>query len=138
MIKYVSGNIFDSKATALVNPVNCVGVMGRGLALEFKKRYPENFRIYAEACARGEVRPGRILVVPPVINFPTKRHWREPSRLEDITAGLQALRSVLGDSVAIPPLGCGLGGLPWPQVRNEIEKILSDYPCDIFIYGSDC
>ena len=129
MIHFIQGDLFASGCEALVNPVNCVGVMGKGLALQFKRRFPANFVAYREACARRSVRPGRCFVFDAgagrprfVVNFPTKRHWREPSRLEDIAAGLDDLAAVLRrhaiGSVAIPPLGCGLGGLPWPRVRS--------------------
>lgn len=136
MIRPTVGDILASGAEALVNPVNCVGVMGKGLALAFKQAFPGNFRAYAAACRRGEVQPGRILVVatgspaPPrfILNFPTKRHWRDPSRLEDIASGLEALATVIRErrigSVAVPPLGCGLGGLDWAEVRPRIEAVL--------------
>lgn len=136
MIEYKSGNILAEEADALVNTVNCVGVMGRGIALQFKKAFPENFQSYAAACKRGEVEPGRMLVfetrslTPPrfVINFPTKRHWRGKSRLEDIRSGLIALTHEIQErgirSVAVPPLGSGLGGLCWNDVRPLIEAAL--------------
>jgi len=136
MIKLVEGNLLEADAEALVNTVNCVGYMGKGIALQFKQAYPENFRFYAKACRDGAVQPGRMLVcdtgqvVNPkyIINFPTKRHWRANSRLEDIEAGLTALgdeirtRSI--KSVAVPPLGCGHGGLSWSVVRPLIEATL--------------
>ena len=121
---------------ALVNTVNCVGVMGRGIALQFKRMLPENFRAYAEACRREEVRPGRMFVyesdkmINPryIINFPTKRHWRGKSRMEHIDAGLVALVQEIADrnihSIAIPPLGSSLGGLNWTEVRPRIESAL--------------
>lgn len=114
MIRYTRGDILKAEAEALVNTVNCVGVMGRGIALQFKKAFPYNFKAYAEACQRGEVQPGRMFVVDTggltwpryIINFPTKRHWRGKSRIEDIEAGLTALvkeiRSRNIRSVAIP------------------------------------
>lgn len=134
MISYVSGDLFNSGADALVNAVNCVGVMGRGIALQFKQKYPGNFSAYVEACKRGEVRPGSIfvygnkLITSPrfILNFPTKRHWRDNSRIDDIRLGLVDLvRVVKGTgivSVAIPPLGSGLGGLEWRTVRPLIEE----------------
>ncbi len=137
MIEFKTGDILAENAEALVNTVNCVGVMGRGIALRFKRAWPENFKAYAAACRRHEVRPGRMLVfdtgqlTPPryIINFPTKRHWRGKSRLEDIEAGLEALvdeiRARRISSVAIPPLGAGLGGLDWNQVRPRIERAMS-------------
>jgi len=136
MIEYKTGDLLAEKADALVNTVNCVGHMGAGIALQFKKAWPENFRAYAAACRDGEVQPGRMFVfetnqlAPPryIINFPTKRHWRGRSRLEDIDAGLAALvaeihRLRIG-SVAVPPLGAGLGGLPWEEVRRRIERAM--------------
>jgi O-acetyl-ADP-ribose deacetylase (regulator of RNase III) len=136
MIEYRTGDILRSGADALVNTVNCVGVMGRGIALQFKNAYPDNFKVYAAACKRNEVQPGRMFVVetgqltPPsyIINFPTKRHWRGKSRIEDIEAGLVDLVHVIRDrgirSIALPPLGSGLGGLDWSQVRRRIEAAL--------------
>jgi len=136
MIEYKTGNLLQEDAEALVNSVNCVGVMGRGIALQFKRAWPDNFRAYAAACRRGEVRPGRMFVFPTgrldnpkyIINFPTKRHWRNKSRLEDIRAGLEALAQEIRQrkirSIAVPPLGSGLGGLSWPEVRECIEQIL--------------
>lgn len=127
MIEYTQGDILKCEAEALVNTVNCVGVMGRGIALQFKRMFPENFKAYAAACKRREVRPGRMFVfetgqlTPPryIINFPTKRHWRGKSRMDDIESGLVALVAVIRArgirSIAIPPLGSGLGGLDWPH-----------------------
>ena len=136
MIAFKTGDILTEDAEALVNTVNCVGVMGRGIALQFKKAYPENFAAYAAACKRDEVRPGRMFISETgqltnpryIINFPTKRHWRGKSRMEDIDAGLVALAEEIRTrkirSIAIPPLGSGLGGLDWPQVRARIETTL--------------
>lgn len=136
MIEYTSGDILQCEADALVNTVNCVGVMGRGIALQFKNVYPENFKAYEAACKREAVQPGRMFVyetgqlTPPrfIINFPTKRHWRGKSRIEDIDAGLVDLVRVIRDkgirSIAIPPLGSGLGGLDWSEVRPRIERAL--------------
>jgi O-acetyl-ADP-ribose deacetylase (regulator of RNase III) len=136
MLTFVRGNIFDSDAEAIVNTVNCVGVMGRGIALQFKKRYPANFLAYELACKRGEVVPGKMFVhemqqltFPKyIINFPTKRHWKGASKIEDITLGLVDMKKVIADysigSVAIPPLGAGLGGLDWQAVKREIESAL--------------
>lgn len=137
MIEFTSGDILKCEAQALVNTVNCVGVMGRGIALQFKNAFPENFKAYAQACKRGDVQPGRMFVfetgqlTPPryIINFPTKRHWRGKSRIEDIEAGLRALVEVIRSrairSIAIPPLGAGLGGLAWEEVRCRIEHSLA-------------
>jgi O-acetyl-ADP-ribose deacetylase (regulator of RNase III) len=136
MIEYKTGNILDADVEALVNSVNCVGFMGRGIALQFKKAWPENFKAYAAACRRQEVQPGKMFVFETgritnpryVINFPTKRHWRGKSRIEDIEAGLEALAEEIRRrgirSIALPPLGCGLGGLEWTEVRSRIEQVL--------------
>ena len=133
MIEYKRGNILAEDAEALVNTVNCVGVMGRGIALQFKKAFPDNFRAYETACKLGDVQPGRMFVYETgqltnpryIINFPTKRHWRGMSRLTDIETGLVALVKDIQTrgirSVAIPPLGSGLGGLNWTDVRERIE-----------------
>ena len=137
MIHFKTGDILAEDVEALVNTVNCVGVMGRGIALQFKKRFPDNFRAYSEACGRGDVQPGRMFVFPTrrltnpryIINFPTKRHWRGNSRLEDIEAGLGDLTRCIRESgvrsVAVPPLGSGLGGLDWTVVRRFIEEALA-------------
>ena len=137
MISYTSGDILKADAEALVNTVNCVGVMGRGIALQFKNAFPENFGAYARACQKKEVLPGKMFVYRTgtlttpyfIINFPTKRHWRGKSRLEDIDSGLQDLVDVIRHygirSIAIPPLGSGLGGLDWSVVRSRIEAALT-------------
>lgn len=138
MIEFKKGDLLREDAEALVNTVNCVGIMGRGIALQFKNAFPENFNSYAAACARNEVQPGQMLVFKTgrltnpkyIINFPTKRHWRGKSRIEDIDAGLVALAKEIRSrdihSIAIPPLGSGLGGLDWSTVRPRIEKSLRD------------
>ena len=135
---YKTGDIFTEEVEAIVNTVNCVGVMGRGIALQFKKRYPENFKAYETACKQKKVVPGKMfvyetgsLIAPKyIINFPTKRHWRGASRMEDIEAGLEDLAEVITKlnikSIAIPPLGAGLGGLDWNDVRARIENMLSN------------
>ena len=137
MIEYTSGDILKCEADALVNTVNCVGVMGRGIALQFKNAFPENFKAYEAACKCEAVQPGRMFVyetgqlTPPrfIVNFPTKRHWRGKSRIEDIESGLADLVKVICDkgirSIAIPPLGSGLGGLDWNEVRPRIERALT-------------
>lgn len=134
MIESATGNLLTSDVEALVNSVNCEGFMGKGLALQFKQAFPENFRAYQNACRRGEVQPGRMFVhetgrrVNPrwIVNFPTKRTWRGNSRMEDIETGLGDLVGLVRtkhiSSIAIPPLGCGLGGLRWERVRPAIEK----------------
>lgn len=138
MIEYTSGDILQCEADALVNTVNCVGVMGRGIALQFKNAYPANFKAYEAACKQDAVQPGHMFVFETglltspsfIINFPTKRHWRGKSRIEDIEAGLVDLVKVIRDkeirSIAIPPLGSGLGGLEWNEVRPLIERALSE------------
>jgi O-acetyl-ADP-ribose deacetylase (regulator of RNase III) len=134
-IKFTKGDILRAEAEALVNTVNCVGIMGRGVALQFKNAFPGNFKAYAAACKRGEVQPGRMFVFETgqlapkyIINFPTKRHWRGKSRIEDIESGLKALVEEIRrrkiQSVALPPLGAGLGGLRWGDVRPLIEDAL--------------
>ncbi|MEW6033606.1 MAG: macro domain-containing protein [Chloroflexota bacterium] len=140
MIKVVRGNFLEASAEALVNTVNCVGVMGKGIALQSKKAFPDNYDAYLKACRKGEIRPGhmfvyetgRILNPRYIVNFPTKRHWKGRSRYEDIEAGLRALVAEVRNrkigSIAIPSLGCGLGGLNWKRVRSMIEDALSGLP----------
>lgn len=137
MIVYKHGDILKENAEALVNTVNCVGVMGRGIALQFKNAFPENFKAYAAACRREEVQPGKMFVFETgqltfpryIINFPTKRHWRGQSRMEDIETGLEALVNTIRkfkiESIAVPPLGSGLGGLNWSEVKPRIEAYLN-------------
>ena len=139
MITYKAGDIFQEEADAIVNTVNCVGVMGRGIALQFKKQFPDNFRVYSKACKQKQVMPGKMFIhetcsqIGPkfIINFPTKRHWRSASRMEDIESGLQDLANVIANldikSIALPSLGCGLGGLNWNEVRTHIESALSHF-----------
>jgi len=147
MIRFTKGNLLESDAEALVNTVNTVGVMGRGVALMFKEDFPENYRAYQAACKRGEVSVGQMFVyareafVGPkwIINFPTKEHWRNQSRMEWIRDGLLDLRRVVLErgirSLAIPPLGSGNGGLAWAEVRREIEAVLCDIEnVDIVVY----
>ena len=140
MIELTQGDILRAEAEALVNTVNCVGVMGRGIALQFKRAFPANFATYAAGCKRDEVQPGRMLVVATgqltnprfIVNFPTKRHWKGKSRIEDIDAGLDALIADvkrLGiKSIAVPPLGCGLGGLDWAEIRPRVERAFAALP----------
>jgi O-acetyl-ADP-ribose deacetylase (regulator of RNase III) len=140
MIEYKMGDILQENVEALINTVNCVGIMGRGIALQFKKKFPENFKAYAAACKKEKVRPGRMFVFKTgllhnpqyIINFPTKRHWRGKSRMEDIETGLADLIETIRQhdikSVALPPLGGGLGGLPWPAVRSRIETAMQQLP----------
>lgn len=134
MIEFVRGNILEADVQALVNTVNCVGYMGRGIAAQFKHAFPDNFKAYQTTCKRGELRPGILFVFETgrltspqyIINFPTKRHWRGKSRIKDIEAGLSALVKEIQargiGSIAVPPLGCGLGGLKWEEVKPLIEK----------------
>jgi O-acetyl-ADP-ribose deacetylase (regulator of RNase III) len=140
VIRYVEGDILEARAEALVNTVNCVGVMGRGIALQFKEAFPDNFKAYAAACKREEVRPGRMFVFDIgalsepryIINFPTKVHWRGKSRIEYIESGLEALVAEVRErdirSIAIPPLGAGLGGLAWTEVRPLIDRAMAELP----------
>ena len=134
MIKFKKGDLLKEPVQALVNPVNCVGVMGKGLALQFKEAYPENFYEYKKACNEKIVQPGKMFTVATnnlvnpqyIINFPTKRHWKDNSRLDDIKLGLIALTIKIKQlniiSIAIPPLGCGNGGLSWNVVKSLIES----------------
>ena len=140
MIRNATGNLLQVDAEALVNTVNCDGFMGKGIALQFKQAWPENFDAYAKACRAKEVRPGqmfiwetgRIMNPQYIINFPTKRHWRGKALIEDIRSGLRALvadvRRLGIHSVAVPPLGCGNGGLNWQDVRPLIEAAFSELP----------
>jgi O-acetyl-ADP-ribose deacetylase (regulator of RNase III) len=135
VIQFVQGNLFDSNAEALVNAVNTVGVMGRGVALEFKNRFPENYLAYRAACKRDELIVGKMFVHETnleqphwIINFPTKQHWRNPSKLEFVRDGLEDFIRVIEvnciSSVALPALGCGTGRLEWKIVRALIEASL--------------
>lgn len=140
MIEFKQGNLLEENAEALVNTVNCVGVMGKGIALQFKQAYPENFRQYEKACKAGEVQPGRMFTVATgnlfnpryIINFPTKRHWKNNSKIEDIKSGLVALVQEVPSlgitSIAIPPLGCGNGGLNWADVKPLIVSAFAQLP----------
>jgi O-acetyl-ADP-ribose deacetylase (regulator of RNase III) len=134
MIQLTTGNLLESQAEALVNTVNCVGVMGKGIALQFKQAFPQNYAFYRTACEHGQVQLGQVLVydtgqmINPryIINFPTKHHWKENSRIENIESGLKALVAEVTQrnikSIAIPPLGAGSGGLGWAEVRHLIEQ----------------
>ncbi|MGP8281610.1 MAG: macro domain-containing protein [Desulfomonilaceae bacterium] len=138
MIQRTKGNLLEADAEALVNTVNCVGVMGKGIALQFKRAFPENFKEYSFACKAGQVVLGRMFTHTTcslsnpkyIINFPTKLHWKNKSRLEDIKSGLENLAQEthrLGiKSIAIPPLGCGAGGLEWKVVGPLIESAFVD------------
>lgn len=143
MIEVKTGDLLESQAQTLVNTVNCVGVMGKGIALEFRERYPEMFKDYAERCARGEVKLGepylvRQLFGPWILNFPTKEHWRSVSRIEDIVAGLDYLENHYAEwgivSIAMPPLGCGNGKLEWSEVGPILYQRLQrmSVPAELF------
>ena len=135
-MKYSKGNLLEADVEALVNTVNTVGVMGKGIALQFKERFPKNFKVYADACKRGEMQIGKMLVVKEqtlkgeiiVVNFPTKTEWYKKSQYNYIEAGLQDLVKVISNyriqSIAIPPLGCGNGGLSWPKVKSLMDQYL--------------
>lgn len=144
MIEYETGDILKADVQALVNTVNCVGVMGKGIALQFKLKFPENFRAYKKVCNQDELEPGRLFVFDRgqlfeedrgpqyIINFPTKTHWRKPSKLEYIEGGTDALVEEVQqrdiESIAIPPLGCGNGGLEWEEVGAIIEQRMEALP----------
>ena len=147
MMTFTQGNLLDASVEALVNTVNTVGVMGKGIALMFKEAFPANFRAYEEACEQKQVKIGKMFVTENrtfsgprwIINFPTKKHWRQPSKLEWITDGLVDLRRVIEEhqihSIALPPLGAGNGGLEWSEVRPEVERILGDLDgVDILVF----
>ena len=133
MIRYTKGNLLEANSDALVNTVNCVGVMGKGIALQFKQAFPENYEKYCQACERGEVKPGRMFVFATgnlmgtkfIVNFPTNRHWKGKSKIEDVDRGLDSLVETIRanriKTIAVPPLGCGNGGLDWAEVRNLIQ-----------------
>lgn len=140
MLELTRGNLLEADVEAVVNTVNTEGIMGKGVALQFRKAYPDNYEAYRRACEADEVQPGRMFVFDRqaltnprfIINFPTKRHWRNPSRMEDIESGLKALvadvRRLDVRSVAVPPLGCGLGGLPWPEVQQRMREAFAQVP----------
>ena len=140
MIEFTQGNLLEARVEALVNTVNTIGVMGKGIALMFKEAYPENTRAYERACKAGEVQVGRMFVteridlVGPrwIVNFPTKKHWRHSSKMEWIDEGLEDLKRFLVSngvhSIALPPLGSGNGGLEWQKVRPRIEAMFHDLP----------
>jgi O-acetyl-ADP-ribose deacetylase (regulator of RNase III) len=146
VIKLVAGSFFDYDADIRINTVNCVGVMGIGIALLFKRRYPEMYREYRAACQKGEVRPGRphiwvgndMFDKATIINFPTKVHWKKPSEYEYIEKGLKWLREYLfdkqGSTVTLPALGCGNGGLDWGRVKKTICNYLGGLNNDILLF----
>lgn len=143
------GNLFEVKAEALINAVNCVGVMGKGIALQFKQKFPKDyFNAYKLACQNGELAIGKVQVYELknvqtnpryIINFPTKGHWREPSKIEDIESGLQSLVEAVEQyeikSIAMPALGCGLGGLDYDEVKLLVEKAFVNLPnVDVLLF----
>ena len=150
MIKFIEGNLFESSSEALVNTVNTVGVMGKGIALQFKNQFPNNFKSYSKACKEGRIEIGKLFLTEEesliagkriIINFPTKTDWRKPSEYEYIEYGLKDLAKILTEknihSVAIPPLGAGHGGLDWNRVKELMQKYLADLDCEILIYQPD-
>lgn len=146
MITFKKGDLLSSDAQALVNTVNTVGVMGKGIALQFKNRFPVNYAVYRDACKKGTFSVGQVLVVEDgdlmnkkfIINFPTKAHWKGNSKYEYVLSGLKALREAIEKhnikSIAIPPLGCGNGGLDWSKVKAMIVQELSDFPIGITVF----
>ena len=146
MITFTEGNLLEADVEALVNTVNTVGVMGKGIALMFKERFPDNFREYYKACKSKSLNVGTLFVTEPreldgprwIVNFPTKTHWRGDSRLEWIVSGLEALQEfvIANDvkSIAIPPLGAGNGGLDWSIVKPKIEAALGNLRADVLVY----
>jgi O-acetyl-ADP-ribose deacetylase (regulator of RNase III) len=146
MIRYTKGNLLSASTEALVNTVNTVGVMGKGIALQFKEAYPKNYAVYQAACKAGTFKTGEVLAVQDdtatgqkwIINFPTKAHWKGNSQYSFIASGLKALREKLIEldikSVALPPLGCGNGGLDWDVVKSMIEAELGDLAIDILVF----
>lgn len=145
-LHFVKGNLLNADTDALVNTVNTVGVMGKGIALQFKQAFPENYKEYKKACDKGIVIPGKMFIFENhslsnpkyIINFPTKRHWKSKSKLQDIEDGLKSFKEDLNhlniNSVSVPPLGCGNGGLSWDVVKPLIVSYLQDVNLDIFIY----
>lgn len=147
MLELTRGDILRADAEALVNTVNCVGVMGRGIALQFRKAFPGNFKAYKSACDKKELHPGMMFVYDLnhfqnpryVVNFPTKRHWKGKAKIEDIESGLEALIKEVAKlnirSIAVPPLGCGLGGLSWNQIKSMIQRAFDALPdVHVFLY----
>lgn len=147
MLHFVKGDMLQSEADALVNTVNTVGVMGKGIALQFKEAFPNNTKAYVTSCKKEELAPGILLPFweesmllgrKLIVNFPTKEHWRNPSKYEYIEKGLQTLQTLIVEegikSIAIPPLGCGNGGLEWAKVKPMIEKYLGHLPIEVYVY----
>ncbi len=144
MLIFTSGDMFEVSTDIRINTVNCVGIMGKGLALRFKIKYPDMFHVYQQACKSGEVQPGKLHIWRNdskdwIINFPTKRHWRDSSRYTDIEKGLIALKAYLNNKgrikVLLPAIGCGLGGLDWSRVSEMIKKHLENVEADILVFA---
>lgn len=147
MLKFVTGDLLHDDAEAIVNTVNCVGVMGKGLALQFKRKFPNNYLVYRTACAQRQVKLGEVFVVETgsmmgpkwIVNFPTKGHWKSNSNLDDIRHGLESLWDFIEEtqieSVALPPLGAGNGGLAWGDVKPLIEEFAASTPAEIRMYA---
>lgn len=146
IMKFVEGDLFESNAEALVNTVNTIGVMGKGVALQFRERFPENYALYASACKKGDITVGKMFITATnsmmnpkwIINFPTKKHWMHKSSYDYINSGLEDLiqhTTKLGiKSIAIPPLGSGQGGLDWAKVKNILVEKLEGLQMDIMVY----
>ena len=144
-----SGKLLEADVDVLVNTVNTVGVMDNGIALQFKNPFPANFKAYERACKEGRVRLGEMFVFDAgqrmkprwIINFPTKGHWRSPSKLTDVASGLDDLRRVINEvgikSIVLPPLGCGNGGLDWSVVRPLIDKKLADLDTEVHVFAPE-
>ncbi len=148
MIRFTEGNLLEARAEAVVNTVNELGVMGKGIALMFREHFPESAKAYMDAASRKEIHVGTVFVTASsdllgprwVIHFPTKKHWRHPSKMEWVRTGLRDLRRVVREkgirSIAVPPLGCGNGGLDWTDVRHEIEQALGDLEgTEVIVYA---
>ena len=149
MIRFVYGDMFDSETEAIINTVNLVGVMGKGIALQFKERFPENFAVYRKACRDKTIDIGNSLVTRAfqngreiyIVHFPTKKHWRNPSEYSFIEEGLINLRHIITDhkikSISVPALGAGNGGLDWDKVKKLIVDHLNDIDCEVVVYKPD-
>lgn len=142
MYQYLEASLFDSPAQTLVNTVNTVGVMGKGIAAEFRRRYPDMFEKYREFCSAKQLTVGRLYLYRTenkwILNFPTKQHWRHPSKIEYIEAGLLKFVSTYSErgitSISFPQLGCGNGGLEWNVVRSMMEKYLGSLPINVYVH----
>src|ERR1035441_650308 len=144
LLNPVTGDIFGSKAQTLVNAVNCFGVMGKRIALTFKNRFPDMYKDYVDKCRGGEVKLGQPYLFrgskePWVLNFPTKSHWKEASKLQDIVGGMEYLKGHYKDwgisSLAVPALGCGEGGLKWKVVERTLNQYLNDFDIPVELYA---